>query len=279
MRVAVVSDSTANLPAEVAAAAGIAVVPMTVVIGGRSLHEGRDVTPAQIAAAMRAGQPVSTAHPGPEAFLERYVELAAAGAQSIVSIHVSSRLSGACSAARLAAADAPVPVDVIDSRTVAMALGFAALAAARCDSADPSVVAAVARDVASGSGVWFFVDDLEFLRRGGRIGAARALVGNALAIKPLLTIAGGEVAAFDRVRTTTKAMARLVDVGLQQAVLSPSTVAVHHADAPERADDVAEALRSRLPGSDIQVSELSAVVAAHTGPGTIAVVVAPSDSS
>jgi len=273
-----VTDSTANIPPEVVATQGIEVVPMTIVLGGTSYQEGVDVSAGLIAEQLRQGQVVTTAHPGPEAFLTAYRALASRGADSIVSMHVSSKLSGACNSARLAAESSPVPVRVIDSHSVAMGLGFPVLAAAavaRADAGLDDVVAEAVR-VAGGVRVWFVVDNLDHLRRGGRIGGASALLGTVLSIKPLLTIAGGEVVAFDRVRTSARAIARLAEVAFERATESPSQVAVHHTDAADRAGALAEALESVLPWLRVTVSELTATVAVHSGPGAVAVVVSPS---
>lgn len=277
MSTAIVTDSTASIGGEHAVENAISVVPLTVIVRGEPHDEGAPGLLALMAEAMRAGETVTTSHPGPGAFLERYQQLAQAGADEIVSIHLSSQLSGACNSARLAALDSPVRVRVVDSRSVAMGLGFPVLAAAEVAAAGGSAdeVAARAEEIAGGVAVWFFVDDLDVLRRGGRIGAARALWGNALAIKPVLTITGGEVAPFEKVRTTARAVARLEDLAVERSVFEATQIAVHHVDALDRADDLAARLRDRLPSTSVEVSELPAVIAAHSGPGTLAVVVAP----
>jgi len=277
MSTAIVTDSTASIGGEHAVENAISVVPLTVIVRGEPHDEGAPGLLALMAEAMRAGETVTTSHPGPGAFLERYQQLAQAGADEIVSIHLSSQLSGACNSARLAALDSPVRVRVVDSRSVAMGLGFPVLAAAEVAAAGGSAdeVAARAEEIAGGVAVWFFVDDLDVLRRGGRIGAARVLWGNALAIKPVLTITGGEVAPFEKVRTTARAVARLEDLAVERSVFEATQIAVHHVDALDRAVVLAARLRDRLPSTSVEVSELPAVIAAHSGPGTLAVVVAP----
>ena len=277
MSTAIVTDSTASIGGEHAVENAISVVPLTVIVRGEPHDEGAPGLLALMAEAMRAGETVTTSHPGPGAFLERYQQLAQAGADEIVSIHLSSQLSGACNSARLAALDSPVRVRVVDSRSVAMGLGFPVVAAAEVAAAGGSAdeVAVRAEEIAGGVAVWFFVDDLDVLRRGGRIGAARALWGNALAIKPVLTITGGEVAPFEKVRTTARAVARLEDLAVERSVFEATQIAVHHVDALDRAVVLAARLRDRLPSTSVEVSELPAVIAAHSGPGTLAVVVAP----
>ena len=200
MPVAIVTDSTASLPPEVAAAHGLVVVPLQVVIGATVYDEGADgATPELVAAALREWKPVSTSRPSPAALLEVYEKAAAAGATEIVSVHLSGEMSGTFESAQLAAREASVRVLPVDSRQVGIATGFAALSAAEVvaagGSADDAAAAADRRAAASVS--LFYVDTLEYLRRGGRIGAAAALLGGALAVKPLLQIEDGRVASLE----------------------------------------------------------------------------------
>lgn len=276
-RVGIVTDSTSYLPPDLVAGHLLQVVPVHVLIGGTAYDEGVDVTPAQVATALRQWQVVTTSRPSPERFLAAYEFLAEAGATAIVSVHLSALMSGTYESAVLAARSAPVPVTVVDSGTVAMALGFAVLAAAStADSGGaPEQVARSAKDRAAASSALFYVDTLDFLRRGGRIGAAQALLGQALAVKPILTVSNGRVCPLEKVRTATRALARLEELALARAEGSTVDVAVHHLDAADRADALARRLAARLPAADIVVSEVGAVVGAHVGPGMVAVVVSP----
>src|SRR4051794_37269549 len=178
-RVAVVTDSTAALPAAALDKHGIRVVPLQVVLGGRVGSEGVEVTSADVAAALAARTPVSTSRPAPQAFAATYAELAATGVTAIVSVHISAGLSGTVDGARLAAAEATVAVHVVDARSTAMGLGFAVLAAAESASSDApvEVVERAAADCATRTRTLFYVDSLDALRRGGRIGNVAALVG------------------------------------------------------------------------------------------------------
>jgi len=285
MSVAVVTDSTAYLPSEVAAQHGIAVVPMRLAIGGISYDEGRGVTAEQVAQALRDFVPVSTSRPSPALFTQLYADLAEAGHDAIVSIHVSSQMSATVSSAQLAARDASIPVTVIDSETIGMAMGFGVLAAAETAAAgrDAAEVAEAARRHTGASTAVFYVDTLEHLRRGGRIGRASALMGSALAIKPLLTVRDGHIEPLERVRTTNKALGRLVQHAvaavekLQEAPdLDGVDVAVHHLDSRDRAETLTEQLAEQLPlARRVLLVELGAAVGAHVGPGTLAAVVAP----
>jgi len=274
--VAVVTDSTAYLPDGVAPSYGIGVVPLHVVLGSRSGTEGDEVSPRDVAQALAERRlHVSTSRPTPGELAAAY---RASGSSCVVSVHLSAALSGTYEAAVLAAAEVAtegIDVRVVDSRTIAMGLGFAVLAAARAarDGRDVETVEAAARG--SHTDVLFYVDTLEHLRRGGRIGAAAALFGTALAVKPLLHVADGQIAALEKVRTASRALARLEDLAVERAGDGPVDLAVHHLAAPDRAATLADRLRARLPEiTSLHVSEVGAVVGAHVGPGLLGVVVA-----
>ncbi|UGQ09824.1 DegV family protein [Yinghuangia sp. ASG 101] len=276
--VAIVTDSTAYLPDEVVERHGIVVVPLKVVLRGRPLDEGTEATPAGLAEALRQRRVVTTSRPSPETFAATYRRLAEAGAREIVSVHLSAELSGTYDAALLAAREVPVPVRVVDSRTVAMAMGFPVLAAAEAvaDGASAEDAAVAAEKRAGATFGFFYVDTLEYLRRGGRIGAAAALMGAALAVKPLLHVSDGRIAPLEKVRTAAKAISRLEEIALESAGEAQVDVAVHHLASPDRAEALAGRLRDRLPRpGELYVSEVGAVIGAHVGPGLLAVVVSP----
>ncbi|GGT17493.1 DegV domain-containing protein [Streptomyces kurssanovii] len=276
--VAIVTDSTAYLPPPTMERHGITAVPLTVVLGDQALEEGTEISARSLATALQKRRPVTTSRPSPETFARAYREAAAAGATGIVSLHLSSELSGTHDAAVLAAKDAPVPVRVVDTGMIAMALGFCALAAAEVSEAGGSLDEAVAaaEKRAADTAAYFYVDTLDYLRRGGRIGAAQALLGSALAVKPLLQLVDGRIDMLERVRTASRAIARLEEIAAERAGTAPVDIAVHHLAAPERAAALAERLRNRVPGlADLHVSEVGAVIGAHTGPGLLGVVVSP----
>lgn len=277
MRVAVVTDSTAYLPAGVADKHEIGVVPLHVVLGLRTGAEGVEVQPADVAQALAERRvQVSTSRPTPGELAAAYRDC---GATCVVSVHLSGALSGTVDAARLAAAEVAgegIEVRVVDSRTVAMGLGFAVIAAAEAATGggDVDTVAQAAVDAAAATTTLFYVDTLEHLRRGGRIGAAAALFGAALAVKPLLHVVGGQIAPLEKVRTASKALARLEALAVERAGDGPVDVAVHHLAAQEKAQALAERLRGRVPGlQSLYVSEVGAAVGAHVGPGLLGVVV------
>ncbi|WP_408991471.1 DegV family protein [Streptomyces sp. 1268] len=274
--VAIVTDSTAYLPRPTMERHGITAVPLTVVLGDRALEEGTEISARSLALALQKRHSVTTSRPSPEVFAAAYRAAAEGGADAVVSLHLSSEFSGTYDAAQLAAKDAPVPVRVVDTGMVAMALGFCALAAAEAAEAggglDEAVSAAEKR--AAGTSAYFYVDTLDYLRRGGRIGAAQALLGSALAVKPILELDGGRIEMLEKVRTASKAIARLEEIVAERAGAAPVDIAVHHLAAQERADRLAERLRERVPGLvDLHVSEVGAVIGAHTGPGLLGAVI------
>ncbi|WP_225075103.1 DegV family protein [Streptomyces sp. CoT10] len=276
--VAIVTDSTAYLPPRTMERHGITAVPLTVVLGDQALEEGTEISTRSLAQALQKRRPVTTSRPSPELFAETYRGVAASGAGGIVSLHLSAELSGTYDAAVLAAREAPVPVRVVDTGMVAMALGFCALAAAEAAEAGGTVDEAVAaaEKRAGGTSAFFYVDTLDYLRRGGRIGAAQALLGSALAVKPLLQLQDGRIELLEKVRTASKAIARLEEIVAERAGDADVDVAVHHLAAPERASALADRLRTRVSGlADLHVSEVGAVIGAHTGPGLLGVVVSP----
>jgi DegV family protein with EDD domain len=279
--VAVVTDSTAYLPQALIEKYEIEVVPLYVVLAGRSGREGSEIGPADVAKALSVrGQTVSTSRPTPGDFVAAYRRRLGTDADRLVSVHLSSELSSTSDAARLAASQVGEHlVTVVDSRSTAMGMGFAVLAAARAaaEGADAHTVAEVARDTAAATRTFFVVDTLEHLRRGGRIGSAAALLGTALAVKPVLHVREGRVVPLEKVRTTARAVNRLVQHAVETADDGPVAVAVHHLAAADRADRLAAELRQQLPGLvELYVSELGAAIGAHVGPGAVGVVIAPS---
>jgi DegV family protein with EDD domain len=199
------------------------------------------------------------------------------GADNVVSVHLSAALSGTWESATLAAQDFPHgAVRVVDSRSTAMALGYAVLAAATraAEGAPAAEVQGAATAVVDRTRTMFSVDTLEYLRRGGRIGTAAALLATSLSVKPLLQMVEGQIVPLEKVRTSSRAMARLVELTVQAAGTGRADAAVHHLAVPDRADAVAASLRSALPRlGECRVAELGAVIGAHLGPGVLGTVV------
>jgi len=275
-RIALVTDSTSQIPPEWVAERGISVVPVEVIINGLAYSEGVDISSAAITAAMYAHEDVSTSRPAPSRFLDAYRQAAAGGAEQIVSAHLSAELSGTYQSALLAATDSPVPVEVVDSRTVSMGLGFAVLSGsdvARAGGSVADVVAAI-KGRAGATRVLLYVDTLEYLRRGGRIGAASALLGNVLRMKPILTVRDGVVTPLEKTRTSAKALTRLAELAIESAGRGDVDICVQDLDTIERNRELAETLAFKLPSANITRGSVGAVVGSHVGPGALAVIVA-----
>ncbi|TDC83138.1 DegV family protein [Micromonospora sp. KC606] len=278
MPVAVVTDSTAYLPPELVSAHRLTVVPLTVVLNGAEGLEGVEILPADATRAFGERRvSVSTSRPAPEQFARTYRELLAAGADGVVSVHLSAELSGTVEAAELAAAEVGEGVTVVDSRATGMGLGFPVLAAATAATAgaDLATVRNAAAVAVDRTNTFFYVDTLEFLRRGGRINAAEALLGTALSVKPIMHMPDGAIVLRDKVRTASRGLARLVDLAVEAAGDAGIDLGVHHFAAPQRAEQLVAALAARFGTRlhDTYVSEAGAVVAAHAGPGLASVVV------
>lgn len=279
MSIAVITDSTAYLPEGLAERYSLRTVPLHVSVDGADTVDETGFGAEDLAGALAHRHRVTTSGATPEELARVYRAALEAGAEGVVSVHLSRQLSGTWDAARLAAQEVdPQRVRVVDSRSTAMGLGFSVLAAASSaeTGSDLDAVAARAGHVAERTSTMFSVQTLDYLRRGGRIGTTTALLGTALAIKPLLHMRAGRIEALEKVRTTTRATARLVELSARSAASGPVAVAVHHMAAPERAEQLAEQIRGRVPGCrECMVSEVGAVIGAHIGPGAVGVVVLP----
>jgi DegV family protein with EDD domain len=279
-KVAVVTDSTALYPSG-EAPAGVSVVPLQVIIDEQCFAEGEaEASPEAVVAAFATKKRVTTSRPAPASLLEVYERLAAEGYAEVLSLHLSADMSGTFESAQLAARETTIPVTTLDTRAVGPAVGFAAAAAvAAVDrGASATEAALVARARAEATRSLIYVDSLEPMRRGGRIGTAAALLGSALAVKPLLTLDDGRIKVLEKVRTAQRALARMEELALEAAGDRPVEVAVAHLAAAERAERLATSLTERL-GEQLAVpvrcGQVGAGLGAHVGPGMVAVVVTP----
>lgn len=276
-RVAVVTDSTSDIPGDLAARYDLTIVPTFVTIGDVTGREGVDITSADVAVALTQGRgPVTTSRATPHSLSEAYRAAFARGAYAVVSVHLSATLSGTYEAALLAAAASAGPVLVVDSRSVAMGLGAAVLEAAGVAQrgGSPEHVADAALDAVRRTSLLFYVDTLEHLRRGGRISAAAALIGSTLSVKPILRLEDGQIVIAERVRTSQRALAMLQELAVESAGTGGADLTVQHLAARERADALREQLLARVPHPGrVLTGEVGATVAAHVGPGLVGVAV------
>lgn len=271
-RVAIVTDSTADLPNDLAAARSISVVPLTLHFEGRTLLDGVDITPAEFYRQL----PTATVHPttsqpSPGRFAETYTRLLA-NHDEVVSIHISEKLSGTYASARQAADMTDHQrVRVIDSHVVSMSLGLVTLAASAlaAQGMDGASIQSRIEEMRDGVETYFSVATLEFLRRGGRIGRAGALMGSVLQVKPVLCIRDGQVTPLERVRTFERALTRIVELTRAVDRGDGVCIIVGHADAEADAERVARELDAIA--ESLLIQPLGPVVGTHAGPGVVGV--------
>jgi DegV family protein with EDD domain len=274
-RIAVITDSTADLPAELVLLYGIIVVPQTLIMGDQTWRDGVDIDSRTFYQLLAASSTFpTTSQPSAADFVQVFAK-AAQNADGIVAVLISNELSGTLNSAQAAAKELPhLPIEIVDSRAASMMLGLQVLAAARAAARgeDLKAVADTARALVDRSQVLFVVDTLEYLHRGGRIGAAARLVGSALNLKPILEIKDGIVSPVTRVRTRTKALERVYQL-LEKCVPAEGKVhmAVVHVASPQEAADFADELQARFRPVEILRSECGPVIGAHAGPGTVGV--------
>jgi len=271
-RIAVVTDSAACVPAELVRKYEIHVVPFELIWNGQSFRDGVDITPTEFYRRLRKSNSwPTTSQPALGDFASLYTQLGRY-ADGIVSIHAAGELSATLRTAQLAAEQAsPVPVRVIDSRTGATAEGFVVLAAARAAAAGANLeeVAAAARAAIPRVGLFATLETLEYLRRGGRIGEAAALLGSQLHLHPILYLADGRVKVAGVARSRHKAIERIVELMAGRVGNRPLCVSVFHADALQDVEIMKAMVHSRFNCREFYITEFTPVMGAHTGPGTI----------
>lgn len=270
--VAVVTDSTADLPPQLTASRSITVVPLTLNFDGKSLLDGVDIRPDEFYRRL----PSVTAHPttsqpSPGRFAEAYASLLA-DHDSVISIHISEKLSGTYASARQAAdMTDPKRIRVVDSELVSMSLGLITLVASAmaAGGAEAETIEAKVLEMRSHIQTYFSVATLEFLKRGGRIGRASALLGSVLQVKPVLCIRDGLVTPLERVRTFDRALNRIVELAREMDRGHGVCVIVGHASAASDAERISRELEPIA--ETLMIQPLGPVVGAHAGPGVVGV--------
>ncbi|WP_420640775.1 DegV family protein [Candidatus Leptofilum sp.] len=275
-RVAVVVDSTAYIPPALVTQYNIHVIPQILNWEGSSLRDDVDIKPDAFYSRLATAKEMpTTSQPSAGEFHEFFSKVAET-AESIVAILISKSLSGTQASAQAAASMMEdYPIEIVDSQSAAMGLGYMALAAARAieNGADYKEAAEAARAIVSNMRVLFVVDTLEFLHRGGRIGGAQRLIGSMLSIKPILHLVDGKIEPLASVRTKKKAIAHLLNVAQEEmAGKSGVKTAVIHAAAAADAEKLHDQLGQILNPEETHIVELSPVVGAHVGPKALGVV-------
>ncbi len=270
--VAIVTDSTADLPPQLAASRSITVVPLTLNFDGKALLDGVDIRPDEFYRRLPsvATHP-TTSQPSAGRFAEAYSALLA-DHDAVVSIHISEKLSGTFESARQGAAMTDAErVRVVDSENVSMSLGLLALTASSlaASGADAETIEAKMLDMRQLVQTYFSVATLEFLRRGGRIGRASAFLGSVLQVKPVLCIRDGLVTPLERVRTFDRALNRIIELAREVDRGHGVCVIVGHGDAEADAERIGRELEPIA--ETLMIQPLGPVVGAHAGPGVVGV--------
>jgi DegV family protein with EDD domain len=281
-RIAVVTDSTCDLGPKALADKGVAMVPLKVHFGDETFQDWVDLTPKDFYDRLRvAAQLPTTSQPTPGDFAETYKRLASEGAEGIVSVHLSAKLSGTVESAVMAASTAPVPVRVVDTTFVSGAMAFAIDAA--CEARDAggyldSVEKAAASTIDK-TELFFVLDTLDYLVKGGRAGRAQGMAASLLNIKPVLQVTGGVIEPFKKSKGTNRAIREMAEhVAARSKKLGPLKIVVIHAVATNLADELANAIRSA--GTDIAslaYDEIGACIGTHVGPRALGVGYMPAE--
>ena len=274
-KIAIITDSTAYLPDEYIQQYGIIVAPQILIWGDQTFQDGVDILPDEFYQRLQKATVMpTTSQVTIPAFQKLYKQLLDEGCD-ILAILISEKLSGTIDSAVQALTSFPnARIEIVDSHTTSMAMGFQILAAARAaqDGASLAECKALAEKARQHTGVIFAVDTLEFLHRGGRIGGGSRFLGTALNIKPILEVTGGRVEAVERVRTRTKSLNRVVDMIVERVgEQKPVRLAALHANAAQEAQMILDHASQWLAPIETIMSQVSPVVGTHAGPGTVGI--------
>jgi DegV family protein with EDD domain len=274
-KVAVVTDGTSSLTQAMGQEYGIHVVPMYVIFGTQTYRDGVDLDAELFYRLLRGSKQLpTTSQPTVADFVQTYTELSHQ-AEAIVSIHLSPKMSATLDSAQAASQELPdVPIHVIDSRSVSMGLGLMAIAAARAAAAGQGAteVVRLVEGLIPKMNIFFTVETLEYLHKGGRIGGATALLGSALSIKPVLYVNDGQVEPLEKPRTRKRAIGRVLDLIAERVGSSEAVhVAVLQCDVPNEAQTLAEQVAARFHCMELLTTEAGPIIGTHAGPGTLGV--------
>jgi DegV family protein with EDD domain len=272
-RIAIVTDSTSDIPGAEAARLGIRVVPLNVHFGDEVLSDGVTIRGDEFYRRLQSGSVLpKTSQPSVGAFVDVYRELIAAGAAAIISIHISSKVSGTCNSANQAKAElgGNAPIEVIDTLQASMGLGLIVMEVASAAAGLPAPDAAsLARRLAGSTTFFGMVETLEYLQRGGRIGRAQMLLGSLLKFHPILTMQDGVAHALERPRTRSRALERMQLIAVEMAPFR--ALSVLYSTRREDADDLGSRLKAVAPAQGITVAQFGPVLGTYLGPGAVGV--------
>jgi DegV family protein with EDD domain len=272
MKLAVVTDSVSDISPEIAKKLKITVIPLTVIFGTEQYLDGIELSNTDFFNRLNsdANHP-STSQPSPDAFVQAYEKLLKKDFE-ILSVHVSAKLSGTINSAEQAIKMLDTKkIKIVDTGTASMAQGLTAMSAARAVKSAKSLeeLEKIAIDTATKTKVFVAMDTMEFLRRGGRIGKAKAMLGSILNIKPIITTVDGEIVPHSRARTIKKAISTMIkDMG---DINSVSEIAILHGNVPETANEIVELINTKNLDQPITITGIGPVVGTHAGPGCIAI--------
>jgi DegV family protein with EDD domain len=273
--VAIVTDSTAYIPPEVVQKHNLTIVPQVVIWDNQTLEDGVDIQPNEFYSRLASSKTMPTTSQVSVLSMHNAFSKLLSQGYEVLGMFLSAKLSGTMQSAYQGRDELPSgkeKVQIFDTETTAMAMGFQVLMVARAamDGASMTDCLALADKVKGTTGVYLVVDTLEFLHRGGRIGGAQRFLGAALNMKPLLTIEGGRVEPVERIRTKAKAHDRLIEIVVEKcAGKSPIRLATLHANAAEDAKSILAKAEGRLRPVETVFSAVSPAVGTHTGPGTV----------
>lgn len=273
--VQIIADTTCGLPRDLLKQRGIPLIPQVVIFGEDSYHDDCELDTATFLKKLKAASTLpKTAAPEPTLYHPVYREFLDRG-QAIVVVAPTSKASGTLRSAEVAAQDFPgADIRVVDTLTIAGNLASLVLLADEWAKAgaDADTIVKRIKDMIPRSKIYFLVDTLEYLAKGGRIGGAKALVGELLQVKPILTVREGQVEAFEQQRTKKRALARLIEIVREQCPKSDEAhLCVMQADAENEARQLADCLKSEIGCAEIPIYELPPAIVVHAGPGTLAV--------
>jgi len=272
----IITDTTAGLPRELAEKYDIPVLPQIIIFGEETYRDDTEMDTQMFLKKLRASPTLpKTAAPPPALYHPIFERLLAEGYRTMICLHPSSELSGTVRSALTAAQDFPdADIRVVDTRTLAGPLATMVLLADRWvrEGMDADTIIARVHDLLARQRVYFVVDTLEYLHKGGRIGGAQALLGGILQVKPILTLKDGRVEPFEKQRTQRRALERIRELVLEGCPRTPDAhLAVMHADAEAIAQELASDFAAQLGLTDIPIYELPPAIVTHAGPGVLAV--------